>query len=42
MLSGLYIMLAAVALSIIITTLALNYLIQHFSRPRTQLLAPSP
>lgn len=42
MLSGLYIMLAAVALSIIITTLALNYLIQHFSRQRTQLHAPSP
>ncbi|MHA7285950.1 hypothetical protein ACX80I_06710 [Arthrobacter sp. MDT3-44] len=32
MLSGLYVMLAAVALSIIITTAALSHLAQHFSR----------
>lgn len=36
MLTGLYIGLAAVAVSIIIATLALNDLARRFSRPRTR------
>ncbi len=34
MLTGLYVMLVAVALSIIITTAALSQLARHFTRPR--------
>lgn len=36
MLTGLYVMLVAVAVSIIIATLALNDLVSRYSRPRTR------
>jgi hypothetical protein len=36
MLVGLYVMLAGVAVSIIIATLALNDLVSRYSRPRTR------